>query len=245
MRILTFEAGLGNKSLLTSYLQERMAIVDVMSGPDDLINNLGAFECDAVIVHLSEEGISEVDLIHRIRAVSQVPIIAVSRSLSEASRLQVLQAGADDLIVPPFSTEEVFIKVQNLVRRSHGVPHSALRIGKVILDLNGKRIYVDGQAVKITRKEYQIIEILALRNGSISKEAILDHLYPSHEGKSTKIVDVFICKIRRKLKSVGIADFIETQWGMGYHLQSAFPAVPVRDGAFTGQGGSPKTSAFA
>jgi two-component system cell cycle response regulator CtrA len=128
-----------------------------------------------------------------------------------------LQAGADDLIVDPLSHEEVFMKVQNLVRRNRGFQDNSLRIGAVEINMNAKKIYAKGQPVSLTKKEYQIAEILALRKGNVlSKEAILDHLYGGLDEPNPKIIDVFVCKIRKKLQTMGVDDFIETNWGRGY-----------------------------
>jgi two-component system cell cycle response regulator CtrA len=137
--------------------------------------------------------------------------------MSEAVRLRVLQIGADDLIVDALSHEEIFIKVQNLIRRSRGFQENALRIGQVEINMDAKKIYAKGKPVFLTKKEYQIAEILALRKGAVlSKEAILDHLYGGLDEPNPKIIDVFICKIRKKLQALGVEDFIETNWGRGY-----------------------------
>jgi two-component system cell cycle response regulator CtrA len=167
----------------------------------------------------------------RVRA----PIVAVARAMNEAARLRVLQAGADDLIVDALSHEEVFMKVQNLIRRNRGFQDNALRIGAVEINMNAKKIYAKGRPVTLTKKEYQIAEILALRKGNVlSKEAILDHLYGGLDEPNPKIIDVFICKIRKKLQMMGVDDFIETNWGRGYmvidHRADAgadMPATPV------------------
>jgi two-component system cell cycle response regulator CtrA len=165
----------------------------------------------------------------RVRA----PVIVVTRAMNEAARLRVLQAGADDLIVDALSHEEVFMKVQNLIRRSRGFQENVLRIGAVEINMNAKKIYANGRPVTLTKKEYQIAEILALRKGAVlSKEAILDHLYGGLDEPNPKIIDVFICKIRKKLQSLGVDDFIETNWGRGYmvidHRAELGAAQPAR-----------------
>jgi two-component system cell cycle response regulator CtrA len=109
------------------------------------------------------------------------------------------------------------MKVQNLVRRNRGFQDNALRIGSVEINMNAKKIYAKGHPVSLTKKEYQIAEILALRKGNVlSKEAILDHLYGGLDEPNPKIIDVFVCKIRKKLQMMGVDDFIETNWGRGY-----------------------------
>jgi len=103
------------------------------------------------------------------------------------------------------------------VRRSRGFQENALCIGNIEINMNAKKIYAKGKPVTLTKKEYQIAEILALRKGAVlSKEAILDHLYGGLDEPNPKIIDVFICKIRKKLQALGVDDFIETNWGRGY-----------------------------
>jgi len=218
MKILSFETILNKSDLLVPYLRSRLAIVDETGDFEDLLELVKFYEYDAVLLRLSEDRLGDVDLIRRLRlARVRAPIIVLARSLNEAGRLRVLQAGADDLIVDALSHEEVFMKVQNLVRRSRGFHDSVLSIGAVEINMNAKKIYAKGKPVTLTKKEYQIAEILALRKGAVlSKEAILDHLYGGLDEPNPKIIDVFVCKIRKKLQSMGVDDFIETNWGRGY-----------------------------
>jgi two-component system cell cycle response regulator CtrA len=176
------------------------------------------YEYDVVLLRLSEDRPHDMDIVRKLRlAKIRAPIVAIARMMSEAGRLRVLQAGADDLIVDALSHEEIFIKVQNLIRRSRGFQDNELRIGSVEINMNAKKIFAKGKPVTLTKKEYQIAEILALRKGVVlSKEAILDHLYGGLDEPNPKIIDVFICKIRKKLQSMGVDDFIETNWGRGY-----------------------------
>ncbi|EKM98624.1 MULTISPECIES: response regulator transcription factor [Acidocella] len=227
MKILSFETISNKKDLFTAFLRSRMAIVDETSDPEEALDLVKFYDYDAILLRLSETRLGDLELVRKLRlARVRAPVIAVARGMSEAVRLRVLQTGADDLIVDALSHEEVFIKVQNLVRRSRGFQENALRIGQVEINMNAKKIYANGKPVTLTKKEYQIAEILALRKGVVlSKEAILDHLYGGLDEPNPKIIDVFICKIRKKLQALGVDDFIETNWGRGYmaidHRQSA------------------------
>ena len=195
-----------------------MAIVDETSDAEEVLDLVKFYDYDAILLRLSENRLGDLDLIRKLRlARVRAPLIAVARSMSEAIRLRVLQTGADDLIVDALSHEEIFMKVQNLIRRSRGFHENALRLGQVEINMNAKKIYANGKPVTLTKKEYQIAEILALRKGVVlSKEAILDHLYGGLDEPNPKIIDVFICKIRKKLQVLGVEDFIETNWGRGY-----------------------------
>ena len=227
MKILSFETNANKSDLLIPFLRSRLAIVDETSDVEEAIDLVKFYEFDVILLRLTEDRLTDVDLIRKLRlARVRAPIVVLARSLNEAGRLRVLQAGADDLIVNALSHEEVFMKIQNLVRRSRGFQDNVLSIGNIEINMNAKKIYAKGKPVTLTKKEYQIAEILALRKGAVlSKEAILDHLYGGLDEPNPKIIDVFICKIRKKLQSLGVDDFIETNWGRGYmvidHRQDA------------------------
>lgn len=234
MKILSFETFINKSDLLVPFLRSRLAIVDETNDSDEVLDLIKFYEYDAVLLRLSEDRPGEMDILRKLRlAKMRAPIVVITRAMTETARLKILQAGADDLIVNALSHEEVFMKIQNLIRRSRGFQESSLRIGSVEINMNAKKIFAKGVPVTLTKKEYQIAEILALRKGAVlSKEAILDHLYGGLDEPNPKIIDVFICKIRKKLQSMGVDDFIETNWGRGYmvidHRQDAAnSAMPV------------------
>ncbi|OYY04543.1 MAG: two-component system response regulator [Acidocella sp. 35-58-6] len=218
MKILSFGTIHNKSDLLIPFLRSRLAVIDETSDVEEVLDLVKFYDYDVVLLRIAQDRLGDIDVIRRLRlARTKASIVVLTRSLNEAGRLRVLQAGADDLIVEALSHEEVFMKVQNLVRRSRGFQDNALRIGAVEINMNAKKLYAKGQAVPLTKKEYQIAEILALRKGAVlSKEAILDHLYGGLDEPNPKIIDVFICKIRKKLQMLGVEDFVETNWGRGY-----------------------------
>jgi two-component system cell cycle response regulator CtrA len=218
VKILSFETETNKKDLLIPFLRSRLAVIDEAHDVEEALDLAKFYEYDAILLRLSERRMGELELVRNLRAARiRAPLVAVTRNMTETARLRVLQAGADDLIVDALSHEEIFMKVQNLIRRNRGFEDSALRIGAVEINMNAKKIYAHGKPVTLTKKEYQIAEILALRKGAVlSKEAILDHLYGGLDEPNPKIIDVFICKIRKKLQAYGVEDFIETNWGRGY-----------------------------
>jgi two-component system cell cycle response regulator CtrA len=218
LKILSFAQNSAKSGLLVPYLRSRLAILDETSEIDEVLDLARFYEYDAIILRLFDEGQAELDLIRKLRfGRVRAPVVVLANTLTEAGRLRVLQSGAEDLIVGALSLEEIFIKIQNLVRRSRGFQENSIRIGDVEINVSAKQIYAKGQLLTLTKKEYQIAEILALRKGAVlSKEAILDHLYGGLDEPHSKIIDVFICKIRKKLLDLGIDDFIETHWGRGY-----------------------------
>lgn len=218
MKILFFETISNKREVLAAFLRSRMVVVDETNDLEEAVELVKFYDYDAVLLRLADGRPAELDLLRKLRfARVSAPLITVAQGMNEAARLRVLQAGADDLMVDTFSHEEVFLKMQNLIRRSRGFQDNTLRLGRVEVDMNAKKIYANGRPVTLTKKEYQIAEVLALRKGVVlSKEAILDHLYGGLDEPNPKIIDVFICKIRKKLQVLGVEDFIETNWGRGY-----------------------------
>jgi two-component system, cell cycle response regulator CtrA len=120
----------------------------------------------------------------------------------------------------PFHKDELVARIHAVVRRSKGHAQSVIQTGELIIDLDTKKVEVNGARVHLTRKEYQMLELLSLRKGTaITKEMFLNHLYGGMDEPDSKIIDVFICKLRRKLAdSSGGNEFIETVWARGYVL---------------------------
>ena len=153
MKILSFETNANKSDLLIPFLRSRLAIVDETTEVEEAIDLVKFYEFDVVLLRLSEDRLSDVDLIRKLRlARLRAPIVVLARSLNEAGRLRVLQAGADDLIVNALSHEEVFMKIQNLVRRSRGFQENALCIGSIEINMNAKKIYAKGKPVTLTKK---------------------------------------------------------------------------------------------
>ncbi len=116
------------------------------------------------------------------------------------ARIKGLQLGADDFVSKPFNEVELIARIQAVVRRSHGASESVLTIGNLSIDLARHAVMAGGHPVKLTGKEYEVIELLSLRKGtSISKDTFLNHLYGCMDEPDPKIIDVFVCKIRKKL----------------------------------------------
>jgi two-component system cell cycle response regulator CtrA len=134
--------------------------------------------------------------------------------------VKALALGADDFITKPFDTEELMARIRAVVRRSKGFSHPMLRVGRLQLNQDGRQVLVDGKEVHVTCKEYAILELLVLRKGMVlTKEAFLSHLYGGMDEPEMKIIDVFICKLRKKLAMAGASDVIATVWGRGYMMR--------------------------
>jgi two-component system cell cycle response regulator CtrA len=137
------------------------------------------------------------------------------------SKVRALGFGADDYVTKPFHRDELVARIHAVVRRSKGHSQSVIRTGKLAVNLDAKTVEVDGARVHLTGKEYAMLELLSLRKGTtLTKEMFLNHLYGGMDEPELKIIDVFICKLRKKLSLACSGDnYIETVWGRGYVLR--------------------------
>ena len=138
--------------------------------------------------------------------------------------------GADDYLTKPFNKAELVARIQAIVRRSKGHAESVIRTGKLLLNMDARSVEADGRRLHVTGKEYSILELLSLRKGTtLTKEMFLDHLYGGMDEPELKIIDVFICKLRKKLaEATGGEHYIETVWGRGYVLKD--PEIQAEPG---------------
>ena len=136
-------------------------------------------------------------------------------------KIKGLGGGADGYMTKPFHKDELVARIHSIVRRYRGHAQSIIEIDDLVINLDTKSVAVGGERVHLTSKEYQMLELLALRKGTtLSKEMFLNNLYGGMDEPELKIIDVFICKLRKKLASAsGGKDYIETVWGRGYMLR--------------------------
>ncbi|MCA1955575.1 response regulator transcription factor CtrA [Zymomonas sp.] len=151
----------------------------------------------------------------------KTPIIVLSGIAEMESKVRALGFGADDYLTKPFHQEELIARIQAVVRRSQGHSQSIIKTGRLTVNLDSKTVEIDNKPVHLTGKEYAILELLSLRKGTtITKEMFLNHLYGGMDEPELKIIDVFVCKLRKKLnKAYPDENYIETVWGRGYILR--------------------------
>jgi two-component system cell cycle response regulator CtrA len=138
------------------------------------------------------------------------------------ARVKALSLGADDFIIKPYDKAELLARMQAIVRRSKGFSQPTVRMGRLELNLDSREVSVDGRDVHLTGKEYAILELLVLRKGMVlTKEAFLNHLYGGMDEPEVKIIDVFVCKLRKKLARSGADGIIGTIWGRGYMIRES------------------------
>ncbi len=157
------------------------------------------------------------------------PILILSGDDGTESKLKSFGFGADDYLTKPFHREELVARIHAIIRRSKGHAQSIIKTGQIDVNLDAKTVEVAGNAVHLTGKEYQMLELLSLRKGTtLTKEMFLNHLYGGMDEPELKIIDVFICKLRKKLNEATNGDnYIETVWGRGYVLRDPEPDVDI------------------
>jgi two-component system cell cycle response regulator CtrA len=180
------------------------------------------YDYDIILLDLNLPDMSGFEVLRSLR-VSKVrtPILILSGLAGIEDKVRGLGFGADDYMTKPFHKAELVARIHAIVRRSQGHAQSAVQIGDLIVNLEAKMAKVNGAPVHLTGKEYQILELLSLRRGmTLTKEMFLNHLYGGMDEPEIKIIDVFMCKLRRKLADASNGkDYIETVWGRGYVLR--------------------------
>ena len=180
------------------------------------------YDYDIILLDLNLPDMSGFEVLRSLRlAKVKTPILILSGLTGIEDKLKGLGFGADDYVTKPFHKDELVARIHAVVRRSKGHAQSVIETGDLVVNLDTKVVEVGGQRVRLTGKEYQILELLSLRKGtSATKEMFLNHLYGGMDEPEIKIIDVFICKLRKKLAiTSGGKDYIETIWGRGYVLR--------------------------
>ena len=151
----------------------------------------------------------------------KTPTLILSGLAGIEDKIKGFGFGADDYMTKPFHKDEFVARIHAIVRRSKGHAQSVVQSGDLVVNLDTKTTEVNGARVYLTGKEYQMLELLSLRKGmTISKEMFLNHLYGGMDEPELKIIDVFMCKLRKKLANAsGGKNYIETVWGRGYVMR--------------------------
>ena len=189
------------------------------------------YDYDIILLDLNLPDMSGFEVLRSLR-VSRVktPTLILSGLAGIEDKIKGLGCGADDYMTKPFHKDELVARIHAVVRRSKGHAQSVIETGNLVVNLDTKTVEINGARVHLTGKEYQILELLNLRKGtSVTKEMFLTNLYGGMDEPEIKIIDVFICKLRKKLANAsGGKNYIETVWGRGYVLRESTDEEEVK-----------------
>ncbi|CAA9288662.1 MAG: hypothetical protein AVDCRST_MAG08-4436 [uncultured Acetobacteraceae bacterium] len=229
MRILLVEDDRALTQNLVATLKAASMVVDAVETGEEALEYCRLYDFDMVLLDGGLPDIEGYDVVRRLRAARlATPVLMLSETASPQAKVKGFAAGADDVIAKPFDAQELVARIQAVVRRAKGFAQSSLSVGDLTLNLGSREVTVAGTPIHLTGKEYAILELLVLRKGMVlTKEAFLNHLYGGMDEPEVKIIDVFICKLRKKLAQAGADNAIGTVWGRGYMLRdpAAQPAA--------------------
>jgi two-component system cell cycle response regulator CtrA len=204
---------------------------------EDAIELSKLYDYDLILLDLNLPDMAGLDVLRQLRlARIDTPILILTGDSDTNTKIRGFGGGADDYLTKPFHREELVARIHAIIRRSKGHAQSIIRTGKMAVNLDAKTVDVEGQAVHLTGKEYQMLELLSLRKGTtLTKEMFLNHLYGGMDEPELKIIDVFICKLRKKLtEATSGENYIDTVWGRGYVLRDpAIKSVPIPQDALS------------
>lgn len=228
MRVLVLSPNAAPDRLLAG-LRGGGLVCDTTRDLDDLPSALAlSGPYDLVVLHLASMDLAAHRAVRALRrGGSAHPVLVVCARLEPGDEEAALHSGADDVLRHPVSLPVLHARIQALVRRARGYASARLACGNVVLDQELHAVSVDGRRVPLTGREYDFLQVMMLHKGVLlTKERFLSGLYAdSEETPDLKIVDVFVCKLRRKLAACGAAEMIRTVWGRGHVLFDPAPAA--------------------
>jgi len=236
MRVLLVEDDTTTARSITLMLNSAGYVVDVTALGEDGLEIGRLYDYDIIILDLVLPDADGFEILRRFRAARiKTPILILSGLSEMDHKIKGLGFGADDYLTKPFDKRELLARIQAIVRRAKGHSDSVIQTGTLVVNLDTRMVDVEGKALHLTGKEYGILELLSLRKGTtLTKEMFLNHLYGGIDEPELKIIDVFVCKLRKKIAvATGGENFIETVWGRGYVLRdpTAQPQAAPRQAA--------------
>ncbi len=223
MRGLLLEDDVLYAKNLAELLKKNGITCDVCHFAEEAISMSDVLNYDIILADIGLPDMSGNEFIKRIRISKdkqKVPIIVLSVLNHPNQKVESFTLGADDFVSKPYEQKELLSRIQALVRRSRGYTKNKFIIGEMILDMDAKIVTINQKRLKLTNKEYFLLEFLILRKGSpVSKLTIIDHLYGlSHKIPTNKIIDVLICRIRNQITKFTDKKYLHTDWGLGYSV---------------------------
>jgi two-component system cell cycle response regulator CtrA len=205
-------------------------LVEATDTGEDGIEIAKLYDFDAILLASNLPDISGLKVLRSLRnSRIDTPVLFISERSTVDEKLESFYYGADDFLTTPLNDRELIARLKTIIRRAHSHSHAVIRTGKLALDLVKRTAEIEGSRIDLTETEYRILELLALRKGRVvTKETILDHLYGGIDEPMSRTIDVFMCKIRKKLTQIARGEnYVETVWGRGFMLRDREAAGAV------------------
>jgi two-component system cell cycle response regulator CtrA len=222
MRVLLVEDDPVTQQSIKMMLKSEGMVVDATDLGEDGLEIGKLYDYDIIVLDIMLPDMDGFEVLRRLRdSRVETPVMILSGLTEAENKIKGLGTGADDYLTKPFDKKELLARIQAIVRRSQGHSQSLITTGLLTVNLDSHTVEVKDQPIHLTGKEYGILELLTLRKGTtLTKEMFLNHLYGGMDEPELKIIDVFICKLRKKLSTAtGGDNYIETVWGRGYVLR--------------------------
>ncbi|MCH7551558.1 MAG: response regulator transcription factor [Proteobacteria bacterium] len=223
MRVLLVEDDPSQQQSIKMILETAGMVVDTTDLGEDGLEIGKLYDYDIIVLDIMLPDIDGFEVLRRLRdSRVDTPVLILSGLTEAEDKVKGLGTGADDYMTKPFDNKELLARIQAIIRRSAGHAQSIIETGLLKVNMDSHTVEVEGKPIHLTGKEYGILELLSLRKGTtLTKEMFLNHLYGGMDEPELKIIDVFICKLRKKLAAAtGGETYIETVWGRGYVLRN-------------------------
>ncbi len=223
MRVLLVEDDPSQQQSIKMILETAGMVVDTTDLGEDGLEIGKLYDYDIIVLDIMLPDIDGFEVLRRLRdSRVDTPVLILSGLTEAEDKVKGLGTGADDYLTKPFNNKELLARIQAIIRRSAGHSQSIIETGRLKVNMDSHTVEVEGKPLHLTGKEYGILELLSLRKGTtLTKAMFLNHLYDGMDEPEAKIIDVFICKLRKKLAAAtGGETYIETVWGRGYVLRN-------------------------
>ncbi len=223
MRVLLVEDDPSQQQSIKMILETAGMVVDTTDLGEDGLEIGKFYDYDIIVLDIMLPDIDGFEVLRRLRdSRVDTPVLILSGLTEAEDKVKGLGTGADDYLTKPFNNKELLARIQAIIRRSAGHSQSIIETGRLKVNMDSHTVEVEGKPIHLTGKEYGILELLSLRKGTtLTKAMFLNHLYDGRDEPEVKIIDVFICKLRKKLAAAtGGETYIETVWGRGYVLRN-------------------------
>ena len=221
MRLLVVEDEKKLNELITKKLEKEYYGVDSCFDGEEAVRYVEGTEYDAIILDIMLPKLDGFEVIKRIRAKkNKVPILLLTARDNIDDKVKGLDYGADDYLVKPFIFEELMARIRVLLRRNSGNADNVITIANLKVDLDAKLVFRDNVLIKLSGREYSILEYLIRNKGKIlSRERIEDHIWNYEYAGGTNVIDVYIRYLRKKIDDSYTPKLIHTVRGLGYVLR--------------------------